>query len=87
MSAATEHCIKVTTVEYLDGYRLRIAFDDGVVSVVDFEPFLRTSHHPAIRKYLDKKLFLNWTLERGDIHWNDYELIFPIGDLYAGEIS
>ena len=87
MSTATEHYVKVTGAEYLDGYRLRIAFDDGVVRVVDFEPFLSKSHHPAIRKYLDKKLFLNWTFERGDIHWNDYDLIFPIADLYAGKIS
>ena len=87
MSTATEHHVKVTGAEYLDGYRLRIAFDDGVVRVVDFEPFLSKSQHPAIRKYLDIKLFLKWTFERGDIHWNDYDLIFPIADLYAGKIS
>jgi len=87
MNTATEHYIKITGAEYFGGYRLRIDFDDGVVRVVDFEPFLSKSNHPAIRKYLDKKRFLNWTIERGDIHWNDYDLIVPIADLYAGKIS
>ena len=86
MSTKT-HYIEIARVEHVGGYKLKVAFDDGHVSVVDFEPFLSKSHHPAIRKYLDKKLFLKWTLEHGDIHWNDYDLIFPIGDLYAGEIS
>jgi len=87
MSAVTEHYINVTTAEYLDGYRLRITFDDGVVRVVDFEPFLSKSHHPAIRRYLDKRRFKDFTIDHGHLFWNDYDLIFPIADLYAGEIS
>lgn len=87
MSASTQHYINITEVEYLEGYRLRVAFGDGVQRVVDFEPFLSKSHHPAIRKYLDKRRFKKFTIDRGHLHWNDYDLIFPIADLYAGEIS
>ena len=86
MSAKTAY-LEITGVEHAGGYKLKVTFNDGHVSVVDFKPFLSKSHHPAIRKYLDKKLFLSWTLDRGDIYWNDYDLIFPIADLYAGEIS
>ena len=87
MSTGTQHYINITEVEYLEGYRLRIAFDDGVQRVVDFEPFLSKSHHPAIRKYLDKRRFKKFTIDRGHLYWNDYDLIFPIADLYAGAIS
>ena len=87
MSTAAQHYISLTEVEYVDGYRLRVAFDDGVVQVVDFEPFLGKSHHPAIRRYLDKRQFKKFALDRGHLHWNDYDLIFPTADLYAGKIS
>ena len=43
--------------------------------------------HPEIRKYLDKRRFKKFTVDRGHLHWDDYELIFPIADLYAGRIS
>jgi hypothetical protein len=86
MSTRTTY-LEITDVAHVGDYRLKITFNDGHVSVVDFEPFLSKSHHPAIRKYLEKKTFLKWTFEHGDVHWNDYDLIFPIADLYAGEIS
>ncbi len=87
MSTATEHYITITRVEYVDGLRLRIAFDDGVERVVDFEPFLSKSLHPDFRKYLGKRRFKKFAVDRGNLHWNDYDLIFPVADLYAGRIS
>jgi hypothetical protein len=87
MSTATTPYINVTEVEYVGGYRLRIAFSDGHESVVDFEPFLRKSYHPDIQKYLDLGLFRRWTIDHGNLYWNDYDLIFPTSDLYAGHIS
>ena len=38
------------------------------------------------KKYLVKKNFKNFQLEYGDIVWNDFELCFPIWDLYKGKI-
>ncbi len=38
------------------------------------------------KKYLDKALFQKFTIEYGDIIWNDYELCFPIWDLHEGNI-
>jgi hypothetical protein len=87
MNTATTPYINITEVEYVHGYKLRIAFNDGHESLVDFEPFLRKSYHPDIRKYLDLDLFRNWTIDYGNLQWNDFELIFPTSDLYAGYIS
>jgi len=36
---------------------------------------------------LNEKLFSNFAITDGNINWNDYELIFPISDLYNGKID
>ncbi len=38
------------------------------------------------KKYLDKKLFKSYSLEFGDINWNDFEMCFPIWDLHEGRL-
>ena len=40
-----------------------------------------------IRKYLDVELFQQFSLIYGDLVWHDYELCFPIADLYEGTID
>ena len=87
MSTTKTEFLNVEQVEHAGGYKLRITFSDGHESVVDFEPFLSESSHPAIRRYLDQGLFLKWSIDYGDLHWNDFDLVFPLADLYAGEIS
>lgn len=42
------------------------------------------STNPMIRKYLDLGNFKQVALADGNIHWNEYDLCFPIADLYAG---
>ncbi len=79
--------IEITSALYVAPYKLRLAFADGKEKVVDFEPFLRRSTHPAIQAYLDKRRFKKFTVEDGFLHWNDFELVFPMADLYAGRIS
>ena len=87
MSTPKTEILNVEQVEHVAGYKLRVTFNDGHQSVVDFEPFLSQSDHPAIRRYLDQSLFLKWSIDYGDLHWNDFDLVFPVSDLYAGEIS
>jgi len=78
--------IDIETAEYVESYQLRIQFSDGQERIVDFEPFLSKSLNPLIKKYLDLERFKNFTVEYGDLHWNDYDLCFPIADLYQGQI-
>jgi hypothetical protein len=63
-----------------------LRFSDGRIVTVDFEPFLRRSRHPDVRKYLDPESFQSYRLEHGDLMWGDFELCFPIADLYEGRI-
>ena len=79
--------INIVAVDPIGDYGLRLTFDDGVVQKVDFEPFLRSSPHPEIAAYLDKKRFASFRLEYGELIWDDYQLCFPIIDLYTNRID
>lgn len=78
--------LKIDSAKYLSDYVIRIKFNDGNEKIVDFKPFLSKSLHPAIKKYLDENKFSNFSLINGNLNWNDYDLIFPISDLYSGKI-
>ena len=78
--------ISIENAKYIDDYKIYMKFSDGKESTVDFKKFIEKSNHPDIKKYSDKKLFSNFNLDYGDIEWNDYELAFPIYDLYRGKI-
>jgi hypothetical protein len=79
--------LKIDSAQYLSEYELNILFNDGLERKVDFKPFLSKSLHPSIKKYLDKTQFSNFKLIDGNLNWNDYDLIFPIWDLYNGKIN
>lgn len=79
--------LTIDSAKYLSDYVIRIKFSDGNERLVDFKPFLSKSLHPSIKKYLDENLFSNFSLTDGNLNWNDYDLIFPISDLYEGKIE
>ena len=78
--------INIQKAKYINDYKIHFEFDDGVETTVDFKPFIFSSAHPDIKKYQDQKLFQKFNLDYGEIEWNDYELAFPIYDLYKGRI-
>jgi hypothetical protein len=45
------------------------------------------SLHPEIRKWLDPAAFSTFRVVYGDLVWGDYELCFPVADLYRGVIE
>jgi hypothetical protein len=78
--------ITIKDAKYVNGYKIRIDFNDGKSNIVDFEVFLKNASNPMTRDYLDINKFRKFTIRDGDIDWNDYELCFPIADLYEGSI-
>jgi hypothetical protein len=86
MTAIAEKAVHVQAVHHVRAYRLRIEFSDGNVTEVDFEPFLRASTHPAIRRYLQPRRFKQFAITDGVLQWNDFDLVFPMADLYDGAI-
>ena len=79
--------IDVVEAKYISGYKILIIFSDKRERLVDFSSFLRKSHHPEIRKYLGLKSFKKFKVIHGNLDWNDYDLCFPVSDLYEGNIE
>jgi hypothetical protein len=79
--------IEVTQAAQIADYVLELKFSDGKTKRVDFKKFLSGAHHPEIQKYLNQEQFKAFEVKDGNVIWNDYELIFPISDLYSGKIS
>ena len=86
MTEVANQIISIDKAKYLDGYKLQLSFNDGVKRIVDFEPFLSKSRHPDVKKFLELENFKNFSIVDGDLDWNDFELCFPIYDLYQGKI-
>jgi hypothetical protein len=81
-----EELIEIESAKYIGDFAIRVFFNDGTNRLVDFKPFLESSFHPSIRKYLDESKFLAFTIVDGNLNWNDYDLIFPIDNLYEGKL-
>jgi hypothetical protein len=76
----------VTQATYVKDYTVQVRFNDKTEQIVDFSPFLLSSSHPSIRKYLDLSLFKQFEVKDGDLMWGDMDLIFPVWDLYNGKV-
>ena len=83
--SATQY-LEVTEAKYVSGYKLLLTFNDGAVRVVDFGPFLAKARNPDTTDYRDLKKFKRFHIQDGDLMWGDYQMIFPIMDLYHGTI-
>ncbi len=86
MTLAEGAVIGIEMAEYAGGYKLRLVFSDDKERIVDFEPFLSHSLNPMIRKYLNLDVFGAFSVRYGDLVWSDYDLCFPITDLYEGQV-
>jgi hypothetical protein len=78
--------ISIKLAEYVGDYKIKLLFSDGIERLIDFSGFLENARNPMTKKYLDKQLFKKYSIEYGDIIWNDYEMCFPIWDLHEGKI-
>jgi hypothetical protein len=81
--------LNVEQAEQIGGrgsYVLRLRFNDSTERTVDFRNFLENSKNPLIRAYLDPQRFGTFSVSQGDLVWGDYELCFPVADLYDGSI-
>jgi hypothetical protein len=79
--------INIISATLIEEYRIQLVFDDNTAQEIDFKPFLTRSHHPDIRAYLDPVRFADFSVEYGELVWGDYELCFPVIDLYRNTIE
>lgn len=79
--------LKIKSATYIKNYELLITFYDGKEVSVDFYDFLISSTNPQIRDYLNLEKFKSFKVKNNDLLWGDFDLLFPIEDLYSGKIS
>ncbi|MDQ1298168.1 MAG: hypothetical protein QG558_707 [Campylobacterota bacterium] len=80
-----DQIILIENADYLNGYKIRLQFNDQTTQTIDFENFILSSTNPHIAKYADLEIFKNFSITDGDLEWNDYDLCFPIADLYENQ--
>ncbi len=78
--------ISIDEAKYLGNYEILFLFSDKKEQIVSFKSFLEKSNNPMINKYLNEDYFKAFNITYGDIEWNDFELCFPIWDIYKGNI-
>jgi len=81
-----EQVIFVEKVNHIGDFKLELEFNDKTRQVIGFYPCLSSSLNPLIRKYLSPEEFSKFEIDEGDLEWNDYDLCFPIADLYENRI-
>lgn len=79
--------VNIVSAELVGDFRIRLDFDDGTRQEIDFKPFLAGSAHPSIRAYLEPARFADFRIEYGELVWGDYELCFPVADLYLNKLD
>lgn len=80
--------ISVENAKYIRDYKVEIFFNDNTSRIVDFEKFLTKAEHPVFNQYKDLKKFEKFKIELGNLVWGkDWDLIFPIQQLYNGKIK
>ncbi|QJR82158.1 DUF2442 domain-containing protein [Alteromonas pelagimontana] len=79
--------IAILSASYAREYKIDISFSDGTQQQVDFGPFLKLATNPITRRYLDMNQFRKFRIMDGELDWNDFELCFPVSQLYVGKIS
>jgi len=86
MKVVDETILSIKSAEYAGDYKVKLLFKNGVERLIDFAGFLGKSKNPQIRKYLNTNTFKSFAVDNGDLQWNDYDLCFPLADLYEGKI-
>jgi hypothetical protein len=73
---------------YISNLLVELKFNDGTIRKVNFETFLHNHPHPQYNKYNKPTNFKKFHLENGNIVWGkNWDLVFPIEELYLGNIS
>ena len=83
----TPKIISVKEVIYIDSYTLQIIFNDASMQTIDFLPYLQKYPHLQYNKYQKLALFKKFYIDGGNLVWGkNWDLIFPIYQLYVGNI-
>lgn len=79
--------LAVVEAKYLGGLTLELLFSDGLRRQLDFAPYLISHAHPQYNRYLQPRNFKRFNIEHGNVVWGkNWDLVFPIEQLYSGQL-
>ncbi|MCQ2116685.1 MAG: DUF2442 domain-containing protein [Bacteroidales bacterium] len=79
--------LKIITAKAKENLCVELVFSDNTCRTINVGQFIRSHPHPQYNKYLDEAEFEKFTIDDGNIVWGeDWDLIFPIEQLYSGAI-
>lgn len=73
--------------EYITDYKIHFVFSDGQQRLADFYPFMSSSTHPLINKFLDLRLFVKFYVVDWAVRWGDNECDLDPMEIYYGEFE
>ena len=80
--------ISVKEALWAGDYMVDIIFNDHKKKRVDFGVFLNSHSHPQYNKYKQPAQFKKFKIENGNLVWGkDWDMIFPVYDLYLGRVK
>lgn len=80
--------ISIIKAEYVGDLSVKIVFNDNTSNTIDVGTFIKQHPHPQYNKYLEEKNFKKFKIDLGNIVWgNNWDLIFPLEQLYNGKIA
>lgn len=75
----------IQKAEYIDGYQLKVYFNDGTIRIINLYAFLMSSKNHLIRKFQNIELFKQFRVEDGTLCWGDNEFDLNPINIYNGE--
>ncbi len=80
--------MEIVRAKYISDYKVKLFFSDKKIRIIDFGVFILNSTYATFAQYKDLKKFKKFRIENGNIVWGkDWDLIFPLAELYKGEIK
>lgn len=80
--------LMIINAKSLGNLTVELLFNDNTRQIVNIGEFIRRHPHPQYDKYLDENEFVKFSIDDGNIVWGeDWDLIFPIEDLYKSQIA
>lgn len=80
--------IFITKACHLHDYTVEVVFNDQTRQIIDFTAQIEKIRVPEYQKYQQVEHFKEFAIENGNLVWGeDWDLIFPVDQLYDNQIK
>ena len=78
----------IVEAKSVGNFTVELLFGDNTKQRINVGEFIQNHPHPQYDKYLNEEEFGKFSIDDGNIVWGeDWDLVFPVEELYAGRIA